>query len=121
MPEPVHAEDWLVTELTDEEIVALEPTFTDEDGNDHVEPRSSADAETVATVSAAAARRARSVPGFRVTILEAFEDGKLDGLADVVSDLGLELVWGRDPLVPVIVRARPAMTTEGRGGTTLRR
>jgi hypothetical protein len=106
MPEPVHAEDWLVTDLTDEEIVALEPTFTDEDGNDHVEPRGSADAETVAQVSSGAARRARSVPGFRVTILEAFEDGKLDGLADVLGSLGFELRWDRDPLVPAIVPLR---------------
>jgi hypothetical protein len=106
MPEPDCAEDWLVTDLTDEEIVALEPTFTDEDGNDHVESRSSADAETVATVSKAAARRARSVPGFRVTILEAFEDGKLDGLADVLCSLGFELRWDRDPLVPLIVLLR---------------
>lgn len=116
-PELVLAEDWLVDDLTDEEIVALEPTFEDEYGNPHVEPATCADADTVATVSRAAARHARSVPGFRVTVLEAFEDGKHDGLADAVSALGFELAWGRDPLVPAIVlAARPVVITQVTGG-----
>jgi hypothetical protein len=80
--------DWLV-ELTDEDIVGLE----------------SMDGETVARVSRLAMRRGRSIPGFRVTLQEAFEDGGVDGLAATVRRLGFEVLWDRDPLIPLIVPA----------------
>ena len=100
-PEPVLADDWLA-ELTDEEIVALEPTYSDEAG-DHVEPGRVPDSDTVARVSTLAMRHARLISGFRTTALEAFEDGGVDYLAEVVRSLGFDVKWDRDGLVPVVV------------------
>lgn len=99
----VPVEDWLV-ELTDEEIVRLEPTFSDESG-DHVEPGGSRlpEADTVARVSALGMRHGRRIPGFRVALQEAFEDGGTDRLAEVARGMGLEVRWVRGGLVPLIV------------------
>ena len=100
-PDPLPGEDWLV-DLTDEEIVTLEPTYSDESG-DHVEPKCGPDSDVVAEVSPLALRHARLIPEFRVIALEAFEDGGIDHLAEVVRSLGFEVAWDRDGLVPLIV------------------
>lgn len=104
MPDLREPGPWLVDELTDEEVAALEPVFTDESG-DHVEPGGSLDPgwDAVARVSPLAMRHARLIPEFRVTVLEAFEDGGIDHLAEVVTALGFEVRWDGDGSVPLIV------------------
>jgi hypothetical protein len=97
-------DDWLA-ELTDEEIAGLEPVFGDGQG-DHVEPAGdpgSLEGDVVARVSPLAMRYGRFIPGFRVTALEAFEDGGIDHLAEVVKVLGFGVSWDCDGLVPLIV------------------
>jgi hypothetical protein len=95
MPDRREDDNWLA-ELTDDELVALE-----------------ADGDVVARVSPLAMRHARLIPGFRVTALEAFEDGGIEHLAEVVEQLGFEVSWSRDGLVPLI---RPALQLKDRGG-----
>jgi hypothetical protein len=104
-PEPLEV-GFSPVELTDEEIVALEPVDLDDDEIGHVPPRAipdSPDDDVVARVSPLAMRHARLIPGFRMTVLEAFEAGGVDHLAEVVRDLGFEVRWDCDGLVPLIV------------------
>ncbi len=111
-PDPVH-EDFVPVELTDDEIVALEPVDLD----DHVPPRvnpDSPDSDVVARVSPLAMRHARLIPGFRTTVLEVFEAGGVDHLAEVVRALGFEVTWDRDGSVPLIVPVLREL--EDRGG-----
>ncbi len=79
-------EDWLA-EMTDEELADLE-----------------VNGEPVARVDAEAMDQARSIPGFRLSIVEAYEDQGLDGLLAFAEAAGFEVVSGTVPLIVLAVR-----------------
>ena len=80
-------EDWLV-ELTDEDLADVE-----------------VNGDAVARVDPEAMSHARGIPGFRVSILEAYEDSGLDGLVAAAESAGFEVTWGLWGTVPLIVPA----------------
>ena len=87
VPGRVQDEDWLA-ELTDEELADLE-----------------VNGGPVALVDPEAMDQARGIPGFRVSILEAYEDQGLGGLLAFVEANGFEAAWGLLGTVPLIVPA----------------